>query len=108
MARYEVEMGGIYETGAELGTAPSDTGFIVNVSLTETEERADTDYLFIAVYDRNGHMLSLDYVSADFIKDTAYSFGFHIPAQSAEIGSIKAYVMDSFSDIRPLAASKEL
>ena len=52
--------------------------------------------------------MSINYIKADFTKDTTYSFGFHIPAQDEEIGGIKAFVWKSFTSAEPLAAAKSL
>ena len=64
--------------------------------------------LMVAVYDKAGALLNIDYVQADFSEGRVYSFGFNVPAQTAEIGEIKAFVWHSFSDPQPLAESKTL
>ncbi|MGN0182698.1 MAG: hypothetical protein ACI4DP_09880 [Candidatus Ornithomonoglobus sp.] len=51
---------------------PSDSGFIINVKFAKVKERNAEDYLFVAVYDTNGALLSLDYVQADFTENNSY------------------------------------
>ncbi|MGM9935744.1 MAG: Ig-like domain-containing protein [Candidatus Ornithomonoglobus sp.] len=106
---YEIESLSIKsETGALLTTTPSDSGFIINVKFAKVKERNAEDYLFVAVYDTNGALLSLDYVQADFTENNSYSIGFHVPAQNREIGSVKAFVWNTFDSTQPLAEAKTL
>ena len=96
------------QAGEALEAAPVGRAFIAAVSLTKTVERSGMDYCFVAVYDKKGKLLSLDYVLASFIKDAPYTFGFHIPAQTEEIGEIRAFVWSSFGSAEPLAAAQSL
>lgn len=66
------------------------------------------DYKFVAAYSAEGRLLSLDYTQAKFVDHYTYSFGFHIPAQTKEIGKVKAFVWDDFSSMTPLAEAVEL
>ena len=98
----------VSESGAALDNAPSNQSFIVDITLKKTAQRDEKDYLFVAVYDTNNALLSLDYVKAKFADNGEYNFGFHVPAQNKEIGSIKAYVWNSFGSMEPLAEAVEL
>lgn len=95
-------------SGETINIIPQNTSFIVDVSVTKTQERNEKDFVFVAVYDTDGALLSLDYVKADFPLNTECSFGFNIPSQDKQIGSIKAYVLNSFTSPEPLAESKTL
>ncbi len=95
-------------SGNVLTAPPSDSPFMVNVELTETKSRSAQDYLFVAIYNTQGALLSLDYVQADFIFNHPASFGFYVPAQTQKIGSVKAFVWRSFNSEEPLAESKEI
>lgn len=94
--------------GTEISYPSVDTSFIVEADVKKTAERSEKDYLFVAVYDMDGALLSLDYVKADFAAGYDYSFGFNIPAQGKEIGSVKAYVWNSFGSPEPLAEAKKI
>ena len=76
--------------------------------MTKTQERNAKDFVFVAVYDTDGALLSLDYVKADFPLNTECSFGFNVPAQEKQVGSIKAYVWEDFNSPEPLAESKTI
>ena len=95
-------------SGIALNKAPANTGFIVNTKFAKVQKLAETDYIFVAVYDKNGALLSLDYVLADFAENYTYNVGFYIPPQTKEIGSIKAFIWNTFDNMTPLAKSKEL
>ena len=94
--------------GEALTSAPDNSGFIVNAQFIKLQKRDMSDYLFVAVYDVNGALVSLDYVQANFAENYAYNIGFYIPAQEKKIGSIKAFAWSAFNDMTPLAESKEL
>lgn len=93
-------------SGEELNTIPENSGFVVDVTVEEIENRDSKDYMFVTVYGTDGSLLSMDYVRADFKVNNSCSFGFYIPAQKAEIGSIKAYVWNTFASMIPLSESK--
>ena len=95
-------------SGTTLDTPPINESFIVDVSINKTEESDSKVYLFVAVYDENGILLSLDYVKSKFAPNYECSFGFNIPSQTSRIGSVKAYVWDSFNEATSLAVSKTL
>lgn len=96
------------DAGDILVDPPLSSGFIVDVTVKETEERNSRDQLFVAVYDENGVLLSIDYVKADLIMNSEFSIGFHVPPQDVPVGSIKAYVWSSFESSEPLAETAEL
>ena len=52
--------------------------------------------------------MSLDYVKAKFADNGEYNFGFHVPAQTAEIGSVKAFAWNTFGSSEPLAKAVEM
>ena len=80
----------------------------MDVTLKEIKERDARDQMFVAVYDTNGKLLSLDYVRCDPAADSEFSIGFYVPPQNAAIGSIKAYVWSSFDSPEPLAKKAEI
>lgn len=92
--------------GEDISTLPLNQGFIVDVEITEHHERSEKDYIFVAVYDTDGMLLSLDYAKANFAVNSTCSFGFSIPAQEKPVGSVKVYVWNSFNGMEPLAESK--
>lgn len=95
-------------TGEEISKPEQNKSFIVEADIVKTEERNEKDYLFVAVYDESGALLSLDYVKAKFTVDGECSFGFNIPAQTKKIGSVKAFVWNTFHSMEPLAQSQIL
>ncbi len=92
-------------SGAELDSAPMNESFIVNVEVSKQQTRDSRDYLFVAVYDTNGAMLSINYVQAKFVENYTYSFGINIQKQSAVIGYVKAFMWSGFASMQPLAES---
>ena len=62
---------------------------MAEVAVYKNEARDTEDYVFVAVYDKNGMLLNIDYVRSNFAPNYDYSIGFNIPAQNREIGSIK-------------------
>ena len=106
---YEINELSLNSTNGEiLNEIPAGTGFIVNTKFTKVQNRSETDYIFVAVYDTSGALLSLDYVQADFAPNYTYNVGFYIQSQTDEIGSIKAFIWNTFNDMTPLAESKIL
>ncbi len=95
-------------SGEALTAPPSDSAFMVNVELEKTKSRSAQDYLFVAVYDTRGALLSLNYVRANFTYNSGLEFGFYVPAQTRKIGSIKAFVWTGFNTEQPLCESVEI
>lgn len=95
-------------SGEEIETIPANTSFIVETDIKKLLERDAKDYLFVAVYDTDGALISLDYVKAKFSVDGEYSFGFSIPPQEKSVGSVKAFVWNTFNSMEPLAENKTL
>ena len=96
------------EAGEALSSAPTGSNFIVNVELMEIQERSERDYLFVAVYDTDGSLLSMNYIKSDFVPNQVYNLGINIQAQTKPIGKIKTFVWDGFNGMDPLAETKEL
>lgn len=94
--------------GAELTSIPENTGFIVNTNFTKVQQRSETDYIFIAVYDTKSALVSLDYIQADFAENYTYNVGFYVAPHSEKIESVKAFIWNSFNDTKPLAETKTL
>ena len=94
--------------GTEYESIPQNTGFIVSAQLTELERDDSEVYMFTAVYGTDGALLALDYAKADFVENRPFTIGFHIPAQAAQIGSVRVFVWDSFAGMNALAQSVEL
>lgn len=93
-------------SGEELTDIPTDSSFITEVTLSKVKDRNAKDYIFVAAYGTDGRLLNLDYVKADFVVNSEYSFGFNIPVQKESIGLIRAYVWNDFSSMESLAESK--
>lgn len=94
--------------GNEISTPEQGKNFIVETDIVKTEERNEKDYFFVAVYDESGALMSLDYVKAKFTVDGECSFGFNIPAQKKAVGSVKAFVWNTFNSMEPLAGTKTI
>lgn len=108
---YPYEITGLRFTdtnGNEIVTPEQNKSFIVEADIVKTEERNEKDYLFIAVYDEKGVLINIDYVKAKFTVDGECSFGFNIPAQTKKVGSVKAFVWNTFHSMEPLAQTKIL
>ncbi|MGN0181587.1 MAG: hypothetical protein ACI4DP_04130, partial [Candidatus Ornithomonoglobus sp.] len=104
---YEITLLRFTDTnGNEIIVPEQGKSFIVEAGIAKTQERDEKDYLFVTVYDTNGVLLNIDYVKAKFAVDGECSFGFYVPAQDKEIGSIKAFVWNTFNSMQPLAESK--
>lgn len=95
-------------TGNPLAEIPNGQAFVVNVDVIKNEPSDEKDYIFVAAYSTDNQLLSTDYVQAKFVDNYTYSFGFHIPAQSKKIGTVKAFVWHSFSSMAPLAEAVSL
>lgn len=106
---YEIsEVSVVSELGESIGAIPDNSSFIVDVTVTKVQERNEKDYIFVAVYDVDGVLLSLDYVRSNFPVGSECSFGFSIPAQERQIGYIKAYTWNTFGSMKPLSESKTI
>lgn len=95
-------------SGAEIEKPQENKGFIVQADIVKTGGREEKDYLFVAVYDKNGTPMNLDYVKANFAAGGACSFGFYIPAQEKPVGRVTAFVWNTFHAMEPLAKNKTL
>lgn len=94
--------------GNEIITPEQGKSFIVEADIVKAEERDEKDYFFVAVYDENNVLMSLDYVKAKFAVDGECSFGFNIHEQEKTVGSVKAFVWNTFNSMEPLAETKTL
>lgn len=104
---YEIKsLSALSTSGDKLETPPLNTDFMAEVAVYKNEARDTEDYVFVAVYDKNGMLLNIDYVRSNFAPNYDYSIGFNIPAQNREIGSIKAFVWSGFDNAEPLAEAK--
>ena len=95
-------------TGEEIPKPEQGKSFIIEADILKITERDEKDYFFVAVYDENNTLMSLNYVKAKFSVDGDCSFGFNIPEQEKSIGSVKAFVWHSFSSSELLAEAKTL
>ncbi len=98
----------VSESGTALETIALGTSFIIEAEITKTETRSSRDYIFAAVYDKDGALLCIDYVKASFAEDYDYAIGFHVPAQTKAIGSVKVFVWEGFNSEKPLSKSAEI
>lgn len=94
--------------GAVIEKPQENKSFIVEADIIKNNERNEQDYLFVAVYDTESALIDLNYVKAKFIVDGECSFGFNIPAQGKTVGSVKAFVWNTFHSMEALAESKIL
>lgn len=109
MYQYEITGLRITDTsGVAIEKPQKNKSFIVEADITKIAERDDKDYLFVAVYDTDGALISIDYVKAKFVADGEYSFGFNIPSQEKNVGSVKAFVWNTFNSMEPLSENKIL
>jgi len=92
--------------GEEIIKPSENQSFIVEADIVKTEERSENDYFFVAVYDEKGALMNIDYVKAKFAVDRECSFGFNIPAQKNAVGSVKAFVWNTFNSMESLAEGK--
>lgn len=109
--KYPYEITGLRFTdagGNEIITPEQEKSFIAEADIIKQEERDEKDYLFVAVYDGDGALMSIDYVKAKFTVDGDCSFGFYVPAQERPVGSVKAFVWNTFNSMEPLAQAKIL
>ena len=96
-------------TGEVLSSPPENEDFITEVSVEKKEDSAEKDYIFVAVYNTNGILLNIDCAEANFDTNSDYaSFDFSIPAQRAEIGSIRAFIWSGVNSMNPLAEIKTI
>lgn len=96
------------EGGNEIITPEQGKSFIVEADIVKAGERDEKDHFFVAVYDENNVLMSLDYVKAKFAVDGECSFGFNIHEQEKTVGSVKAFVWNTFNSMEPLAETKTL
>ena len=95
-------------SGDKLETPPENASFIVETSVNKKKDNNTKDYIFVAIYAKNGILLNLDYVKANFAPNYDCSFGFNIPASLGEIGEIKTFIWDKFNSLNPLAGTKSI
>ncbi len=108
---FEYRIGGpsVTNTSGEiLDSPPIGESFLVNVRVDKLTDGNEPVYVFVAVYDENGALLSIDYVRANFAKGSDYEFGFHIPAQTAKVGEIRSFAWSDFDSAKPLAETKKI
>lgn len=96
------------ETGEEIESIPQNSDFIAEVSFNKTTEDRARNILFLSVCDIDGALLYIDSVNASFAKGFNYSFGFHVPIQTKEIGKLKAFVWSDLDSMEALGTAKEL
>ena len=53
-------------SGDKLETPPENASFIVETSVNKKKDNNTKDYIFVAIYAKNGILLNLDYVKANF------------------------------------------
>jgi hypothetical protein len=95
-------------TGNTLNFVPTNGNFISEVEVTKLLERNSRDYFVVAVYGKDGSLLSLNYMKANIPTNESFSCGVNIPKIDGEIGEIKTFVWNSLSDMVPLAESVSL
>lgn len=106
---YDIKNLSILTESETLIVPPKNKSFIAEVEVNKKNESGDSkDYIIAAVYDKKGMLMHIDYAEANFdTNNDDASFDFNIPAQSREIGSIKAYVWNDFNSMKPLAEAKQ-
>lgn len=83
-------------------------GLTVEADVVINEKRNEKDCFFVAVYDEEGELLSLDYVKANFTFEGECSFGFSVPVRGQPVGSVKAFIWSTSASMKPLAEEKTL
>jgi hypothetical protein len=94
--------------GTEINTPQTDSSYIAEMSIKENGKSNNEDCFAVAVYSKDGELLSINYAKMDIPTGSKVSFGIFIPKQSKTIGCVKAFAWDSFSGMKPLCESKEL
>ena len=94
--------------GTEYKTAPTGTNFIAEVSVTKTAETDGADYFVVAVYGKEGNLISLNYAYASLNVGQQISYGINIPKVNEPVGKIRAYVWRGLSDMTPCAKMLEI
>ena len=95
-------------SGNDIDSIPEGSEFNINVDAVKLKGHSEEDKVIAAVYGTNNELLYLDSTAAAFGEDTERTFTFEIPPQDAAVGSVKAFIWNSFDTPEPLAASAEL
>ncbi len=96
------------ENGNAYENAPADKSFIVDVDITKNEKRTAKDYFVVAVYGKDGSLLSMNYMNANIPTNESFSCRVNIPKLDKEIGCIKAFVWSTLGNMMPLAEYVQL
>ncbi len=94
-------------SGNKLNSIPNNS-FNVNINVTKNNNEKNADKLIIAVYDENGVLIDLKYMSGIYYQNQTIDFGTMIPMYETKIGEIKAFVWDSLSNMTSLSNSIKL
>ena len=107
--RYSIGVQVFSSSGEELSKPQSGEDFTVKVRVGNDKRDYVNDIVVLAIYSEDGRLLHTDsqtaIVSALFEYDEIY---FNVPAQSENIGSIKAFVWDGYDTMQPLSDAREI
>ena len=107
--KYSIGVQVFSSSGEELSKPQSGEDFTVKVRVGNDKRDYVNDIVVLAIYSEDGRLLHTDsqtaIVSALFEYDEIY---FNVPAQSENIGSIKAFVWDGYDTMQPLSDAREI
>ena len=98
------------QVGEVISTAPQiNENFNVKIEVNKIKSNDINGYIILAVYDMKGGLLNIDCAEANFDTNSDYaSCDFSIPAQRAEIDSIRAFIWSGVNSMNPLAETKTI
>lgn len=100
----------LLQNGSDISAIPNnDTKFLVMIYISKYKKRVGDEYVALAAYDENGSLLKLYYEKDAFDLDGEFLYGFYVePTElSKPVKSLKAFVLDDFTTLEPLAKAAE-
>ena len=91
-------------SGNELEEIPAES-FYFEINVTKNDNSKNADSLIIAIYDENGEVIDMKYMSGVYYQNQTMTFGAEIEQTDKKIGNIKGFVWDSISGMTPLSNS---
>lgn len=94
-------------TGYPIDTVPQNEEFVLGIDVKKNVYLNEYAFIIGALYAPDGRLIGVYPVKIK-ASSNIISYAEHIPAQENPVGSIKAFVWDSFSSVQPLAKAKTL
>lgn len=82
---------------------PQSGKFFVNASVVKNKSTAEKGYLVIASYTKDGALLDYNIMSGTYFLNQEITFLATLHNQNGEIGSVKAFVWNSLTELKPLS-----